>query len=392
MQMAQFFDLNNQMLCVIGTLVNWHLGAAIYVIPYQFVSNGILPTLFGLALAAIMTYFVYWLLIQSSDRAGVNSFSGLVSSVMGPLGGKVLSVLVILNAVGVFTAYFDILQTAVLQVHLGIEWLDWTIQTSLLLAVVVGCYASNAWDISWANNIANFALVVLWVGILMLLFNQSSDTTEEIQFQWDNNLNNDVISRTLKASTISIFAFSSAEIILQTRAELHRNNFMLRAGAWSIIISFFIYCAVGIFGSYLNNVPEDILSSFIGRGMLGWVVLLTNFASIALSIPIFIITARKYFSSLVFGTEESHAWRNFLLTSFLLMFSLFFRHLSSHLIALIEFVSGITDGLFMLVFPTIVALCHLPNLTNYLKVINTIMLLYGLAQFGMTLAAVAGLL
>ncbi len=98
------------MLAVGHTLVNWHLGAAIYALAHQFDELGTIPSLLGLSVAAAMTYLVIILLVKSAVKTGVYSFSGLVATVIGPVGGIVLSVLVVLNAIGVFAAYFGILQ------------------------------------------------------------------------------------------------------------------------------------------------------------------------------------------------------------------------------------------------------------------------------------------
>jgi len=99
-----------QILAVGHTLVNWHLGAAINAIPHQFKELGIFPSLLGLLVSGVMTFLVIMLLVNSAVKCKVYSFSGLVSTVFGPIGGIVLSMLVVLNAIGVFAAYFGILQ------------------------------------------------------------------------------------------------------------------------------------------------------------------------------------------------------------------------------------------------------------------------------------------
>jgi hypothetical protein len=316
-----------------------------------------------------------------------------VRSVLGPIGGHAFSALVILNAIGVFATYFEILQDAASQVKTGEEWLDNFIQFSLLITVLLGCFAENAWDIPWANDIANGALIILIGGIGWLLFSSPLDHTSDIPVIVAAYPHTSVLGL-LKASTISIFAFSSAEIILFMKSEHMDSSKVLFAGGLSLVISFLLYVIVGVLGCYLPGITshESVLTAFIGQGVIGWIILFVNFLSIALSIPVFIITARQYCRHLMTlapskGLTLGPSVTRWVMTALLIVFAALFKQLSSHLSVLIEFVSGITDGLFMMVFPPLVSLYHFrSDMTPPVQCACYVLLIYGITQFAMTLS------
>lgn len=150
-----------------------------------------------------------------------------------------------------------------------------------------------------------------------------------------------------------------------------------------------MYACVGVLGSGLSNPCDDILQEFAGRkgDTFSYIVLLTNYLSIVLSIPVFMITGRKYLVELVYGTNAIIAlphqmfWNGvLLLTSYLAIWHL------GQLSSLIEAVSGLTDGLFMLVFPTAAALMtHQMQMGPVKRAACVALLVYGVVQFLMTL-------
>lgn len=203
------------------TLVNWHLGGAVYTLGHQFARIGTAMSLLGLGLAACMTLFIYHLLIDASIARGVHSFPELVSQALGRPAGKLLSLLVVINVIGVFSAYVKILQDIVPQLYIDNAMVDNTILATTIASVLFGALSSNAWDVPVFNYIANGALGVLILGLVWLQYTTIENPQVDVAKSCatsahSNGHDSSLYNAMLQASTIFVFAFSSAEIVLDT--------------------------------------------------------------------------------------------------------------------------------------------------------------------------------
>lgn len=277
----------------IFALVNWHLGSAIYVLPGLFIQHGIGSCVSMLLVCGLITIYVYDLLRRSAavDPEKWYSYPELVGRGLGQKARCVLCILVILNAMGVFTSYetamSDILKSVDVSPNGGV----------LIFVVIVGIVfyvasQENAWDIPGADLLANGAVVVLLGGLIMLLVESMTIQTDSVHVKVTPTK-----SISWSSFQVLLFAFSSAEVFLTFSPSVPLNA-LVSMGTTAVAISFVLYSVVGTIGSLVPGIGDNALVA-IGKSRFGWVVLLSNYISLALSLPVFIITARRYFYDLV---------------------------------------------------------------------------------------------
>lgn len=327
------------MLPAIMAMVNWHIGAAIYTFPTIFSQFGVVASVLTLASCAVMTLVVYCMLNAASKGLPPDKqhFMDVVRIRLGPAASKTLSFLVVCNALGVFSSYFSVVR-GIIDGLVSSSVARSLCEGTLLLVVVVIAASEKIDDIPFANELANLAVLVLILGLIMLPAQQDAGPMAlPGHHSWTALFD------------VCIFSFSSAEVYMTLDAR-HRTNAVAMT---SVALSFALYTLVGIAGMSVAGPHENIMHAFGTASVLGNVVVISNALSLVLSLPVFVVTARTYLERELPAIQKMKYWQSALLS---ILTAWFLQRLASGIIQLISFVSGFTDVTFMLVFPPLLAL------------------------------------
>jgi hypothetical protein len=175
-------------------------------------------------------------------------------------------------------------------------------------------------------------------------------------------------------------------------------------GAKAITISYLIYSLTGLAGASSSIIPNKqsstsqnelnqellhskmpLLHQLAASSWLGKAVVFANMGSIYLSLPVFLINLRTYslyLRRLVFRNPAApeHMLDKFMMV-ILFAISLYIAYAIPTLEQLIAAISGCTDCLFMLVFPTLLSLRLRPNQHVVSKLLSGVLLGIGASLF-----------
>lgn len=356
-------------------LVNFHLGGSLYVIPMIMKEAGPKNASILLAVCASLTWFVYFVLgrLVICQRSG--SLTHMVATAMGRPAAILLRLLIVLNALGVVSAYIqtsvDIYATTPIDARYFFGLILLCGSCSVL---ALERSAPNIAD--WGSLLANGALVVIIVAFLWLPPSSAALPAPMSFFEMVG-----------KHGPSVVFAFSSAEYVLfacgicddtgKLVEGMHERQVCSRVhtiGPLSLSISFLLYLCVGHAGirAFGAGVQEDVLKNFGGstqHPILNTVVLATNALSLILSFPVFAETLLLYTRELlqtmlpppVFERHiEPAPWLNpakpFCGCSWIVPLAGLICYRAAGLKNIIDLMSSCTDYAFMFVFPSF-ALC-----------------------------------
>ena len=368
-------------------LVNFHLGASLYVMAKVAVDGsfeGIFILLGGCALLTLLVYENLADVAVAVNQRQVPvkaSLCGLVSQTLGPRVAVLLRMLVVLNAFGVFVSYGK----TIMDVYDAVLQEGASAAAQGVGAICVGCvgvliFCGSQID-GWDSLLANGTLLFLLVALFFL---EPVPAPASVAKPWGELIES--------YGPSLVFAFSSAEYVLFACGVVNESGDFLRGvpvhrrvriiGSSSVLISYILYLAVGYGGAkaFGSGVEEDILKNFALKEskheFLSATVLATNGASLLLSLPVFTETFLQYIRELLEDllparlfqqASESSGFvhlvnprRPWLGMAWVLPVDLIAAHRASSLIDVINLMSSCTDYAFMFVFPSLAFCAAVP--------------------------------
>jgi len=393
-------------------LVNFHLGGSLYLMPFIFAAAGPSCALLMTIVCAVLTFFVYELILDAALVTRKGSFGNIIATGLGSRCAATLRLMVVLNALGVVVAYaqtvVDVYRAVAGEsVHVppapspqvqapggprplapGALDVDdsstcrWYFLVTFLAGLVMSALLDARFGhvADWGSLIANFSLLAL---VAICLACPAADESNCMAVDRSETWG----AATVRFGHALIFAFTSAEYVLYAcnvadeRGELlpdvadaELRSRVRRIGGASLLVSAALYVFVGSSGLWAFGacVKEDVLLNLApSMASAGWAnafaaVLAVNAMSLVLSFPVFVQTLLLYLNEFlaahVLGNLPARdQWsafldpeRPWLGAAWVVPAACAVLHFVPGLQWIIDLVCSWTDVFFMFVFPPLI--------------------------------------
>lgn len=310
------YDLNNLPVYITWrnmiNMANGVIGISILTMPFCFYQCGIILGILTLGVSLLMTSYTCHLLMKSAELKKTTNLENLALRTYGPIGKVLFEICMILLLFGSLVTYQQTLNYSIPSMVANLLNTEHANFSGLGFLCFIGIFITLPLSISKSinsfNQISTFSICfyitfsIYLFGISMVHVANKGFSINDIKY-WNT-------AGLFKAFPIFCVAFSIQQVMFHLYEELPSDSKkgMPELLNLSLLLGFFIYSTVGIFG-YIAYNELEISGSFIkmlSNNFFNNLLLLGLNICILSGLPYMIFPCRQSLNSLIFQSWNSH--------------------------------------------------------------------------------------